>query len=119
MVALLFSDASQVALIDLNASNYKISLMAMILGYDDDNDSDDNNNNDDDIDDDDADDDDVGKSWQYKGKKRSNPVKNCTSGLLALSFPHINTICNTICCSIRCSSAIESKKGTQRSVHQN
>ena len=34
MVALLFSDASQVALIDLNASNYKICLVAMILGYD-------------------------------------------------------------------------------------
>ena len=35
VAALLFSDASQVALIDLNASNYKICLMAMILGYDD------------------------------------------------------------------------------------
>ena len=94
MVALLFSDASQVALIDLNVSNYKISLMAMILGYDDDNDSNDNNN-DDDIDDDD-DDDDVGKSRQYKGKKRSNPVKNCISGLLALSFPQQQRNCNRV-----------------------
>ena len=40
MVALLFSNASQVALIDLNASNYKICLVA-ILGYDDDDDDDD------------------------------------------------------------------------------
>ena len=41
MVALLFSNASQVALIDLNASNYKICLVAIILEYDDYDDLDD------------------------------------------------------------------------------
>ena len=47
MVALLFSNASQVALIDLNASNYKICLMAMIPRCDDDDDDDDEDDDDD------------------------------------------------------------------------
>ena len=40
------------------------------------------------------------KSRHQKGKKRSNPVKNCISGMLApLSFPFYtiaNQPCNTI-----------------------
>ena len=85
MVALLFSNASQVALIDLNASNYKICLMAMILGYDDDDDEDDDDADDDradddhagddDADDDDDDDDNIGEQSAVQRKEALQPCE--------------------------------------------